>query len=629
MDSSTGVVTFKSSPDYESGKISYVFTASVSDGLHEITKDITINILNIDDNLPVISMPSEIYTYTDIFNPFQISATDESSITYDIEGIDKDYLAINHSSGIATFFRTPSDYPQKSYYDIIITATDAKGNKASQNLRINIIENPQFTSPSTVNVENGDETVLDVEVNNYFWGGESFSISGEDANYFNIDSQTGVITFKDPANFKQKSSYNFTVTVADNSKSATQNITIITPYKPFITVWEVNATDKTITIPINQAYLGDYDYTVDWGDGFVENYIDQNATHDYGSEGNWTVKISRDFPAIFFDNEGHHDNIDSYGITGNADKIVKITQWGDIQWKDFKLSFAGCNKLDINATDTPNLSQVANMYGAFFDDTNLTANLNDWNVSTITNMVSMFGHAINFNQPLNNWDVSNVTNMDDMFYRASNFNQDISSWDVSSVTGMGGMFFVASNFNQDISSWNVSNVTHMDGMFAGASNFNQDILSWDVSKVTNMNSMFGGATNFNQDISGWDVSSVTDMGYMFAAASNFNQDISSWDVSSVTDMGWMFYEASNFNQDISSWDVSSVIFMFSMFYEASSFNQDISSWDVSSVIDMFDMFFEASSFSNQDLSSWDVSKVTDYTEFMLGAGSGNIEPNWP
>jgi hypothetical protein len=41
------------------------------------------------------------------------------------------------------------------------------------------------------------------------------------------------------------------------------------------------------------------------------------------------------------------------------------------------------------------------------------------------------------------------------------------------------------------------------------------------------------------------------------------------------------------------------------------------------------MFNNASNFSNQDLGMWDISNVTDHSDFMYGAGSGNIEPNWP
>ena len=131
------------------------------------------------------------------------------------------------------------------------------------------------------------------------------------------------------------------------------------------------------------------------------------------------------------------------------------------------------------------------------------------------------------------WDVSNVTDMYTAFYQKTTFNGDISSWVTSSVTNMGNMFYGATSFNQDIGSWDVSNVTNMNVMFGFASAFNQDIGSWDVSSLIYMQSMFNNATSFNQDIGSWDVSSLIYMFRMFYGATSFNQDISNWCVTNI------------------------------------------------------------------------------------------------
>jgi len=174
--------------------------------------------------------------------------------------------------------------------------------------------------------------------------------------------------------------------------------------------------------------------------------------------------------------------------------------------------------------------------------------------------------------PMGSWCVSNVTDMSGLFFWQSNFNDDISSWNVSSVTDMESMFQFASSFNQDLSSWNVSSVTDMSGMFWRASSFNQDLSSWDVSSVTRMSIMFNAASSFNGDLSSWNVSSVTDMSGMFRRASSFNGDLSSWNVSPVIYMSGMFYNASSFNQDLSSWDVSNVANAEKMFEGATLFD---------------------------------------------------------
>ena len=212
-------------------------------------------------------------------------------------------------------------------------------------------------------------------------------------------------------------------------------------------------------------------------------------------------------------------------------------------------AFHGANQFNVDAEDTPNLSQVTTMHRMFLIASAFNQDIGSWDVSNVTNMQYMFNNATAFNQDIGSWDVSNVTNMQYMFNSAYVFNQDIGSWDVSNVTTMLRMFHNAYVFNQDIGSWDVSNVTNMQAMFFNASAFNQDIGSWNVSKVTDMQGMFASALAFNQDIGSWNVSKVTDMKNMFNFASAFNQDIGSWDVSKVTTMLRMFTSADALSED--------------------------------------------------------------------------------
>ena len=135
-------------------------------------------------------------------------------------------------------------------------------------------------------------------------------------------------------------------------------------------------------------------------------------------------------------------------ISGEADKILTVEQWGDIQWKSMESAFHTCANLDVLAADSPNLSFVNNMSYMFGDCTSLVGTLafNEWDVSAVTNMGSLFTRAPSFNQDISNWDVSSVTWMGDMFAEATSFNQNISNWDVFSVTVMGSMFRSATTF---------------------------------------------------------------------------------------------------------------------------------------------------------------------------------------
>ncbi|GAA4274311.1 BspA family leucine-rich repeat surface protein [Aquimarina gracilis] len=256
-------------------------------------------------------------------------------------------------------------------------------------------------------------------------------------------------------------------------------------------------TPTEITIPTTG---GGYNYNVYW-----ENIDDPSQNGTLTSQtgnakitlpqiGTYRVEITGDFPRIFFNN----------GLNGQDKyKILTVEKWGVIQWTSMEKAFSGCTNLQVNATDTPDLSGVESM-------------------------VQMFRKATSFNGDIGHWDVSNVKKMNWMFFGATSFNQDISGWDVSNATNFNWMFMDAISFNQDISGWSVSNVLNTQGMFRRATSFNQDISGWNVSSVTAMSWMFSGATSFNQDISGWNVSNVTLMRGMFSGATSFNQDLGSW-----------------------------------------------------------------------------------------------------
>ncbi|MFD2586410.1 BspA family leucine-rich repeat surface protein [Croceitalea marina] len=421
-----------------------------------------------------------------------------------------------------------------------------------------------------------------------------------------------------------------------------------------------SATDQ-VTIPTNPAYTT-YNYDIDWGDGTSDTGVTGNITHTYLSgAGTYTISISGDFPAIYFNNETASDRL----------KIEEILQWGTIQWKTMENAFYGCQNINFDAIDSPDLSQVSSLKNMFRGATSFNGIVNNWDVSTITDISGIFAETEIFNRPLDNWTTANITDMSYAFYRARQFNepldnwntgavtnmeylfseasrfdQNINNWNVAQVTNMSGTFRYASSYNRPlnnwvvdnvtnmsymlagsafdypIENWNVSNVTDMSGMFYQASQFNQPIQGWDVSNVTDMNSMFARMPQFNQPLNGWNVSNVTNMANMFdgwpSLNTPFDQPLNGWDVSNVTDMSYMFRYTGDFNQPLNNWVVDNVTDMEHMFDRALAFNQDISGWNVASVTDMGSMFRQAILF-NQDISSWNTAGVTDMSYMFYSA----------
>ncbi|MEW7278318.1 BspA family leucine-rich repeat surface protein [Aquimarina sp. 2201CG1-2-11] len=377
----------------------------------------------------------------------------------------------------------------------------------------------------------------------------------------------------------------------------------------FITTWETTTENESISIP---TVITRYDYTIDWGDGAIETNVTTGASHTYEVPGIYTIKILGIFPMLYFRN--HKDR----------DKILTIEQWGTIQWQSMSNAFASCSRLTLNATDTPDLSQVKDMSSMFMWATSFNGDVSNWDVSKVTNMTNMFREATSFNGDVSRWNVSNVTAMGGMFWGAKSFNADIRNWDVSQVASMWSMFYYAELFNADLSNWNVSKVTSTQSMFRSAKSFTSDLSNWDVSQVTNMSQMFQQATSFNSDLGNWDVSSVTSMRNMFTLAWIFESNLSNWNVSNVIDMYGMFHSARSFNSDLSNWDVSKVTNMQNMFAGTKVFESDLSQWNVDNVTNMSGTFSGASIFTS-DLSSWNVSKVTTMQSMFASAALFNSD----
>ena len=225
----------------------------------------------------------------------------------------------------------------------------------------------------------------------------------------------------------------------------------------FVTTWETTEADQQIFIPT--APGTDYDFTIDWGDGTVEEIsgTDPDPTHVYAEPGTYQVAITGQFPRIHFDLSRMDFQRPARGDIHpgeNAQKLVAVEQWGAIEWISMEAAFAGAANMALNATDAPDLSEV----------------------TTLSRMFAL-GHS--FNGDIGHWDVSGVEDMSRMFEEANEFDQDIGGWDVANVVDMERMFYQASSFDQDLSGWCVWLISHRpDGFDDGADRWELPRPSW-------------------------------------------------------------------------------------------------------------------------------------------------------
>ncbi|XP_033125265.1 neural-cadherin-like [Anneissia japonica] len=136
VDSETGTIKVAASLDFEAVQ-TYELEYIVTDGLHENTTKLTINILDTNDNSPEFvddvyrsSITEEEDSVAFPFDVLTVSATDadadSGTIRYSLKGHDSNYFAIDSTSGMITLLRF-LDYEYKTEWHFIAEATDENG----------------------------------------------------------------------------------------------------------------------------------------------------------------------------------------------------------------------------------------------------------------------------------------------------------------------------------------------------------------------------------------------------------------------------------------------------------------------------------------------------------------------
>ena len=144
IDSSTGDVTFNTSPDYENpsddgtDNVYNITVTATDDGTLTATKDVVITVTNAYDVAPVISsgdsmsVEENTAATTTVYTAEGSDSDSGDAITWSISGTDASKFSINSSTGAMTFntspdYENPADDGGDNEYNITVTATD-KGN---------------------------------------------------------------------------------------------------------------------------------------------------------------------------------------------------------------------------------------------------------------------------------------------------------------------------------------------------------------------------------------------------------------------------------------------------------------------------------------------------------------------
>ncbi len=298
-------------------------------------------------------------------------------------------------------------------YVLSYTATDAGGNSSTVTRTVIVDALPDTTAP--VIVLNGPALMDVVELEPYVELGATVTD--------NRDAQVDVVV-TGTVQTGTLGTYTITYTATDtalNTASITRSV-VVKPMRAFVTLWKTDNPGFTNNNQIKISSFGE-GYRVDWGDGSTDEDVKGDIVHTYASPGEYTVSIRGTFQRMRFGGQFGSGEYDS-------EKLIAITQWGDIKWDSMEYAFANCSNLEGLANDVPDLSRVSSIERMFVNASTFNQDIGDWDVSMVTDMRGMFFSASAFNQYIGDWDVSAATNLSYMFALATAFDQDISAWDV-------------------------------------------------------------------------------------------------------------------------------------------------------------------------------------------------------
>lgn len=318
-------------------------------------------------------------------------------------------------------------------------------------------------------------------------------------------------------------------------------------------VWDASGTAKGFNnycaITMNRSY------TVDWGDGNVENFNSGvQAEHEYVYSGISDNTIcSRGYKQVIITitpQDGQHI---TYINLGNKHSAITNHYYTSSNWLDVKLSSIDLQRIYFwNVSKAQLLEKFVwyqitnactNTTNMFYQCNSLqSVNLSNFNTSNVTIMQNMFGYCLSLQTlDISNFNTANVTSMQNMFgYCSSLRSLDLSNFNTANVISMYSMFAYCMSLQVlDLSSFDTSKVTNMSTMFYNCSSLQTILFSnnFNTIIVTTMYSMFYGC-GFLQTVSlsNFNTSAVTNITYMFYQCTTLQSvDLSHTTLSAVTD----------------------------------------------------------------------------------------------
>ena len=255
MDSSSGELSFRNQPDFESpqdqdGNNDYELEIQASDGLNATSFDLIIIVEDANDNAPSFTTASDSLAVFENNSSIIYTATASdpdatASLSYSLAGLDASHFSINASSGALNFapapdFENPLDQGADNEYQLTISVSDGQ-HSATLDLLVKVEDtndNPpvfSLTSASASVPENTSGIVYTAQATDIDAGASitySFSTSTGDSSLFALNSSSGAVSLLNPLDREQPidsdsdNAYQLPITASDGIYSASLDLTI-------------------------------------------------------------------------------------------------------------------------------------------------------------------------------------------------------------------------------------------------------------------------------------------------------------------------------------------------------------------------------------------------------------------
>ena len=407
-------------------------------------------------------------TITDEVPIGTVKATDEDQdeLTFSITVNDENLFEITDLGVLSLASGKSLDATVKQEHVITVGVDDGEDSAEAQvTIKVTLVNQPPSMEGKEVTVK---EDITEEEIIATMMASDGDG----DALVFSIEEDIdGLFTINDAGELKlaqgksldyeTKTAHVLKIKVDDGKESTIADLTITVENiiesmaedpDSFVTTWKTETNGEKIIIGAYDNY--EYDFTIDWGDGTVEDITEQTAVlfeHTYASAGTYKVAIQGDFPSI-----NMYSIFVNLGILETA-KLVSLDQWGSIVWQRLYGGFSYCVNMVYNASDAPNLSECGNISRLFAGATSFNGDLSNWDTHNVNNMAGTFREASSFNGDISTWDTANVITMFQMFKEASVFDQDLGGWEIKSVASFNGMLdnsgMSSDNLNATLIGW--------------------------------------------------------------------------------------------------------------------------------------------------------------------------------